>query len=84
MVTGIFLVIYAVIIIILGVTECLYWVYTGIGHIECVDNIIKILLGRLFLQILFTCVFTDMFISVMDEILGKIKRLVVQYKSKQK
>lgn len=48
MVTGIFLVIYAVIIIVLGVTECLYWVYTGIGHIECVDSIIKILLGRLF------------------------------------
>ena len=84
MVTGIFLVIYAVIIIILGVTECLYWVYTGIGHIECIDSITKILLGRLFLQILFPCLFIDMFISVMDEILDKIKRLVVQYKSKQK
>ena len=83
MVTGIFLVIYAVIIIVLGVTECLYWVYTGIGHIECVDSIIKILLGRLFLQLAIPCVFIDMFLSVMDEILDKIKRLVVHFKGKQ-
>ena len=83
MVTGIFLVIYAVIIIVLGVTECLYWVYTGIGHIECVDSIIKILLGRLFLQLAIPCVFIDMFLSIMDEILDKIKRLVVHFKGKQ-
>ena len=31
MVTGIFLVGYAIIIIVLGATECLHWVYTGIG-----------------------------------------------------
>lgn len=84
MVTGIFLVIYAVIIIVLGVTECLYWVYTGIGEVEFIDNLMKILLSRLFLQILFPCLLIDMLISVMDEILDKIKRLVVQYKSKQK
>lgn len=75
MVTGIFLVIYAVIIIVLGVTECLYWVYTGVGHIECIDSIIKILLGRLFLQILFPCLFIDMFISVMDDMLDNLKNL---------
>ena len=75
MVTGIFLVIYAVIIIVLGVTECLHWVYTGVGEVEFIDNLMKILLSRLFLQILFPCLFIDMLISVMDDILDNLKNL---------
>ena len=75
MVTATFLVIYAIIIIVLGATECLHWVYTGVGHIEYIDSIMKILLGRLFLQILFPCIFIDMFLSVIDDLLDNLKNL---------
>ena len=83
MFTEIFFVGYAIILIALGVGDCLHWVYTGVGEVEFIDNLMKILLSRLFLQILFPCLLIDMLLSVMDDILDKIKRLVVQYKSKQ-
>ena len=83
MVTGIFLVGYAIIIIVLGATECLHWVYTGVGTIAWAEHLLSILASRLFLQIAIPCVFIDMFLSVMDEILDKIKRLVVHFKGKQ-
>ncbi len=83
MVTEIFFVGYAIILIALGVVDCLHWVYTGVGEVEFIDNLMKILLSRLFLQILFPCLFIDMFLSCMDEILDKIKRLVIYFKSKQ-
>lgn len=84
MFTEIFFVGYVIILIALGVVDCLHWVYTGVGEVEFIDNLMKILLSRLFLQILFPCLFIDLFISVMDEILDKIKRLVVHFKGKQK
>lgn len=75
MFTEIFFVGYAIILIALGVVDCLHWVYTGIGEVEFIDNLMKILLSRLFLQILFPCLFIDMFISVMDDILDNLKNL---------
>ena len=75
MVTGIFLVGYTIIIIVLGATECLHWVYTGIGNIAWIDNLMKILLSRLFLQILFPCIFIDMFVLVVSDIVDKINKL---------
>ena len=79
MFTEIFFVGYAIILIALGVGDCLHWVYTGVGEVEFIDNLMKILLSRLFLQILFPCLLIDMFISVMDDILDKINRLFAEF-----
>lgn len=75
MFTEIFFVGYAIILIALGVGDCLHWVYTGVGEVEFIDNLMKILLSRLFLQILFPCLLIDLFISVMDDMLDKINNL---------
>ena len=75
MFTEIFFVGYAIILIALGVVDCLHWVYTGVGEVEFIDNLMKILLSRLFLQILFPCLLIDLFISVMDNMLDNLKNL---------
>ena len=84
MVTLLFIFGYAVLIAIITTIEFIHWVYTGIGTLAGAEHLLSILASRLFLQLAIPCVFIDMFLSVMDEILDKIKRLVVQYKSKQK
>ena len=83
MVTLLFIFGYAVLIAIITTIEFIHWVYTGIGTLACAEHLLNILASRLFLQIAIPCVFIDMFLSVMDEILDKIKRLVVYFKSKQ-
>ena len=83
MVTLLFIFGYAVLIAIITTIEFIHWVYTGIGTMAGAEHLLSILASRLFLQIAIPCVFIDMFLSVMDEILDKIKRLVVYYKSKQ-
>lgn len=75
MFTEIFFVGYAIILLALGIVDCLHWVYTGVGEVEFIDNLMKILLSRLFLQILFPCLLIDMLISVMDDILDNLKNL---------
>ena len=83
MVTLLFIFGYAVLIAIITTIEFVHWVYTGIGTMACAEHLLSILASRLFLQLAIPCVFIDMFLSVMDEILDKIKRLVVHFKSKQ-
>lgn len=83
MVTLLFIFGYAVLVAIITTIEFIHWVYTGIGTIAWAEHLLSILASKLFLQIAIPCVFIDMFLSVMDEILDKIKRLVVYYKSKQ-
>ena len=83
MVTLLFIFGYAVLIAIITTIEFIHWVYTGIGTLAGAEHLLSILASRLFLQLVIPCVFIDMFLSVMDEILDKIKRLVVYLKSKQ-
>lgn len=83
MVTLLFIFGYAVLVAIITTIEFIHWVYTGIGTLAWAEHLLSILASRLFLQIAIPCVFIDMFLSVMDEILDKIKRLVVYFKSKQ-
>lgn len=83
MVTLLFIFGYAVLVAIITTIEFIHWVYTGIGTLAWAEQLLSILASRLFLQIAVPCVFIDMFLSVMDEILDKIKRLVVYFKSKQ-
>ena len=83
MVTLLFIFGYAVLIAIITTIEFIHWVYTGIGTLAGAEHLLSILASRLFLQLAIPCVFIDMFLSVMDEILDKIKRLVVYFKSKQ-
>ena len=83
MVTLLFIFGYAVLIAIITTIEFIHWVYTGIGAIAWAEHLLSILASRLFLQLAIPCVFIDMFLSVMDEILDKIKRLVVHFKGKQ-
>ena len=83
MVTLLFIFGYAVLIAIITTIEFIHWVYTGIGTLAGAEHLLSILASRLFLQLAIPCVFIDMFLSVMDEILDKIKRLVVYLKSKQ-
>lgn len=83
MVTLLFIFGYAVLVAIITTIEFIHWVYTGIGTLAWTEHLLSILASRLFLQIAIPCVFIDMFLSVMDEILDKIKRLVVYFKSKQ-
>ena len=75
MFTEIFFVGYAIILIALGVVDCLHWVYTGIGTLAWAEYLLNILASKLFLQIAIPCVFIDMFLPVMDKILDKIKNL---------
>ena len=83
MVTLLFIFGYAVLIAIITTIEFIHWVYTGIGTLAGAEHLLSILASRLFLQLVIPCVFIDMFLSVMDEILDKIKRLVVHFKGKQ-
>ena len=83
MVTLLFIFGYAVLVATITTIEFIHWVYTGIGTLAWAEHLLSILASRLFLQIAVPCVFIDMFLSVMDEILDKIKRLVVYFKSKQ-
>lgn len=83
MVTLLFIFGYAVLIAIITTIEFIHWVYTGIGTMAGAEHLLSILASRLFLQLAIPCVFIDIFLSVMDEILDKIKRLVVYFKSKQ-
>ena len=83
MVTLLFIFGYAVLIAIITTIEFIHWVYTGIGTLAGAEHLLSILASKLFLQIAIPCVFIDMFLSVMDEILDKIKRLVIYFKSKQ-
>ena len=83
MVTLLFIFGYAVLIAIITTIEIIHWVYTGIGTMAGAEHLLSILASRLFLQLAIPCVFIDMFLSVMDEILDKIKRLVVHFKGKQ-
>ena len=83
MVTLLFIFGYAVLIAIITTIEFIHWVYTGVGTLAWAEHLLSILASRLFLQIAVPCVFIDMFLSVMDEILDKIKRLVIYFKSKQ-
>ena len=83
MVTLLFIFGYAVLIAIITTIEFIHWVYTGIGTLAGAEHLLSILASRLFLQLAIPCVFIDMFLSVMDEILDKIKRLVIHFKSKQ-
>ena len=83
MVTLLFIFGYAVLVAIITTIEFIHWVYTGVGTLAWAEHLLSILASRLFLQIAVPCVFIDMFLSVMDEILDKIKRLVVYFKSKQ-
>lgn len=83
MVTLLFIFGYAVLIAIITTIEFIHWVYTGIGTLAGAEHLLSILASRLFLQLAIPCVFIDMFLSVMDEILDKIKRLVVYFKSRQ-
>lgn len=83
MVTLLFIFGYAVLIAIITTIEFIHWVYTGIGTLAGAEHLLSILASRLFLQLAIPCVFIDMFLSVMDEILDKIKRLVVHFKGKQ-
>ena len=83
MVTLLFIFGYAVLIAIITTIEFIHWVYTGIGTMAGAEHLLSILASRLFLQLAIPCVFIDMSLSVMDEILDKIKRLVVYLKSKQ-
>ena len=83
MVTLLFIFGYAVLIAIITTIEIINWVYTGIGTLAGAEHLLSILASRLFLQLAIPCVFIDMFLSVMDEILDKIKRLVVHFKGKQ-
>ena len=83
MVTLLFIFGYAVLVAIITTIEFIHWVYTGIGTLAWAEHLLSILASKLFLQIAIPCVFIDMFLSVMDEILDKIKRLVVYFKSKQ-
>lgn len=84
MVTLLFIFGYAILAAIIVTIEFIHWVYTGVGTIAWAEHLLSILVSKLFLQIAIPCVFIDMFLSVMDEILDKIKRLVLQYKCKQK
>lgn len=83
MVTLLFIFGYAVLIAIITTIEFIHWVYTGIGTMAGAEHLLSILASRLFLQLAIPCAFIDMFLSVMDEILDKIKRLVVYFKSRQ-
>ena len=83
MVTLLFILVYAVLVAIIVTIEFIHWVYTGVGTIAWAEHLLSILASRLFLQLAIPCVFIDMFLSVMDEILDKIKRLVVHFKGKQ-
>ena len=83
MVTLLFIFGYAVLIAIITTIEFIHWVYTGIGTMAGAEHLLSILASRLFLQLAIPCVFIDIFLSVMDEILNKIKRLVVHFKGKQ-
>ena len=83
MVTLLFIFGYAVLVAIITTIEFIHWVYTGIGTLAWAEHLLSILASKLFLQIAIPCVFIDMFLSVMDEILDKIKRLVIYFKSKQ-
>ena len=83
MVTLLFIFGYAVLVAIITTIEFIHWVYTGIGTLAGAEHLLSILASRLFLQLAIPCVFIDMFLSVMDEILDKIKRLVIHFKSKQ-
>ena len=83
MVTLLFVFGYAVLIAIITTIEFIHWVYTGVGTLAGAEHLLSILASRLFLQLAIPCVFIDMFLSVMDEILDKIKRLVVHFKGKQ-
>ena len=83
MVTLLFIFGYAVLVAIITTIEFIHWVYTGVGTLVWAEHLLSILASRLFLQIAVPCVFIDMFLSVMDEILDKIKRLVIYFKSKQ-
>ncbi len=83
MVTLLFIFGYAVLVAIITTIEFIHWVYTGVGTLAWAEHLLSILASRLFLQIAVPCVFIDMFLSVMDEILDKIKRLVIYFKSKQ-
>ena len=83
MVTLLFIFGYAVLIAIITTIEFIHWVYTGIGTLAGAEHLLSILASRLFLQLAIPCVFIDMCLSVMDEILDKIKRLVVHFKGKQ-
>lgn len=83
MVTLLFIFGYAVLIAVITTIEFIHWVYTGIGTMAGAEHLLSILASRLFLQLAIPCVFIDMFLSVMDEILDKIKRLVVYFKSRQ-
>ena len=75
MVTLLFIFGYAVLIAIITTIEFIHWVYTGIGTMAGAEHLLSILASRLFLQIAIPCVFIDMFLSVMDEILDKINNL---------
>ena len=83
MFTLLFIVGYASLVVLLVTIEFIHWVYTGVGTLAWAEHLLSILTSRLFLQIAVPCVFIDMFLSVMDEILDKIKRLVIYFKSKQ-
>lgn len=83
MVTLLFIFGYAVLVAIITTIEFIHWVYTGVGTMAWAEHLLSILASRLFLQIAVPCVFIDMFLSVMDEIVDKIKRLVIYFKSKQ-
>ena len=83
MFTLLFIVGYASLVVLLVTIEFIHWVYTGVGTLAWAEHLLSILASRLFLQIAVPCVFIDMFLSVMDEILDKIKRLVIYFKSKQ-
>ena len=83
MVTLLFIFGYAVLVAIITTIEFIHWVYTGIGTLAWAEHLLSILASRLFLQLAIPCVFIDMFLSVMDEILDKIKRLAVHFKGKQ-
>ena len=83
MVTLLFIFGYAVLIAIITTIVFIHWVYTGIGTLAGAEHLLSILASRLFLQFAFFCVFIVFFLSVMDEILDKIKRLAVHFKGKQ-
>ena len=75
MVTLLFIFGYAVLIAIITTIEFIHWVYTGIGTLAGAEHLLSILASRLFLQLAIPCVFIDMFLSVMDEILDKTNKL---------
>jgi hypothetical protein len=83
MTTLLFIFGYAILVAIIITIEFIHWVYTGVGTLAWAEHLLSILASKLFLQIAIPCVFIDMLLSLMDEILDKIKRLVIYFKSKQ-